>query len=72
MENEIIMNEEVIETAAEASTSGKGLKIAGGIGLLALISFAAYKGGKWARAKIQAKKAAKAIENDNCDHEEVE
>jgi hypothetical protein len=65
MENEIIMNEEVIEATEEIATakSHNGLKIAGGIALLSLISFAAYKGGKWVRAKIEAKKAQKQLES---------
>lgn len=73
MANEIIMNNEVIETTEELVTSsGNGWKIAGGVGLLALAGFGLYKGGKWIAAKIKAKKEQKAaseVETEACDAE---
>lgn len=64
MAQEIIKNEEVIETAEEIATigAGKGLKIAGGVAVAALVSFVAYKVGKKVAAKIKDKKAQKAVE----------
>ena len=58
--NEIIVNEEVMETISEIATSkaGKGFKIAAGFGLAALGSVIAYKYVvKPIVAKIKAKKA---------------
>lgn len=45
MENNEIMNNEVIETTEEIIETGmsKGLKIAVGIGISAVVGFAAYK-----------------------------
>ena len=58
--NEIMNNEEVIETTAEEVTkvsSGKGFKVAAGIGLAVLVGVIAYKYvGKPVIAKIKAKK----------------
>lgn len=63
--NEIMVNEEVIETAEEIATSGpsKGFKIAAGVGIAALVGGLAYKFiAKPIVAKIKAKKAEKEIE----------
>lgn len=58
--NEIMNNEEVIETTAEEVTkvsSGKGFKVAAGVGLAVLVGVIAYKYvGKPMIAKIKAKK----------------
>lgn len=63
MAKEITMNEEVMETVEEVATvgAGKGLKIAGGVTLAALVGFIAYKVGKKITAKIKDKKAQKAM-----------
>ena len=57
--NEILTNEEVMETTEEIvnASSGKGLKVAAGIGLAVLAGVVAYKYiGKPLLAKIKAKK----------------
>lgn len=43
--NEIMMNEEIMETTEEIATAGskKAVKVAAGVGLAALVSFIAYK-----------------------------
>ena len=66
MANEIIMADEVIEVTEDmiSSGSGKGWKIAGGVGLLALAGFGLYKGGKWIAGKIKAKKDQKKIDSE--------
>jgi hypothetical protein len=65
MENEIIMNEEVFETVEETTESGKGLKVAAGIGIVAIVGALAYKFvAKPIAAKIKAKKAQKQAEAD--------
>lgn len=65
MANEIILNEEVIEAEEELVTSstGKGLKIAAGVGLAALVSVVAYKVGKLVVSKIKEKKELKAAQD---------
>lgn len=62
MENEIMVNEEVVTDVVDvaAEETGKGLKIAVGIGLAALVGVVAYKVGKKVVAKIKTKKALKA------------
>ena len=57
--NEILTNEEVMETTVEIvnASSGKGFKVAAGIGLAVLAGVVAYKYiGKPLLAKIKAKK----------------
>ena len=57
--NEILTNEEVMETTEEIvnAGSGKGFKVAAGIGLAVLAGVVAYKYiGKPLLAKIKAKK----------------
>ena len=57
--NEILTNEEVMETTEEIvnASSGKGFKVAAGIGLAVLAGVVAYKYiGKPLLAKIKAKK----------------
>lgn len=72
METNEIVNNEVIEVAEELVpvTSGNGLKIAGGIGLAAIVGVAAYKGGKLIWAKIKAKKEEKDAVNVHPDEGE--
>lgn len=60
--NEILTNEEVMETTEEIvnASSGKGFKVAAGIGLAVLAGVVAYKYiGKPLLAKIKAKKEEK-------------
>lgn len=57
--NEILTNEEVMETTEEIvnASSGKGFKVAAGIGLAVLAGVVAYKYiGKPLLAKLKAKK----------------
>ena len=76
--NEIIMNEEVMDMTEELANvgPGKGLKVAAGIGLAALVGFGVYKLGKHIYTKIKTKR--EAIMSDECvcaieeDFEEVE
>lgn len=68
--NEIMNNEEVIEVTEEIATagSGKGLKIAAGIGLTVLVGGLAYKyvvKPMW--AKIKAKKEDQKISVEDYD-----
>lgn len=68
--NEIMNNEEVIEVTEEIATagSGKGLKIAAGIGLTVLVGGLAYKyvvKPMW--AKIKAKKEEQNISVEDYD-----
>lgn len=73
MENkEIMVNEEVMDATEELATvgAGKGLKIAAGIGLAALVGFGIYKIGKRVSAKIKAKKEAAMDEGCVMDLEE--
>lgn len=59
IENIVAENEEIMETVMEEmvpATSGNGLKVAGGIGLAALVGLGVYKGVKFIRAKAKAKK----------------
>ena len=66
MENMEVMSNELDEVmfVAESITpkTGKGLKIAGGVGVTALAGFGIYKGIKWAAAKIKAKKEKEEIQ----------
>ena len=65
MEEQIIANEEVIETAEEImkNGSGKGLKMATGVGIAVLIGIGVYKYvAKPLLAKIKTKK-----EQSTCD-----
>lgn len=67
--NEIMVNEDVMEMTEEVTTStpNKGLKIAAGIGLAALVGAVAYKFvAKPIAAKIKAKKAQKQAEAEDC------
>ena len=76
--NEKMVSEEVLETAEEMVTtsSGKGLKVAAGIGLVVLAGVLAYKYvAKPVIAKIKAKKEAEiahvnVVEADADDLEE--
>lgn len=64
MENEIMNNEEIMETTTEEiakAGSGKGLAIAAGIGLVALAGAVAYKFGRPMIAKIKARKEQKGV-----------
>lgn len=66
--NEIMVNEDVMEITEEVTTCtpNKGLKIAAGIGIAALVSAVAYKFVvKPIVAKVKAKKAEKALEEDS-------
>lgn len=68
MENEIMnmVNEEVVADATEVvpTESGKGWKVAAGVGLTILAGVVVYKIGKKIAAKIKAKKEeAGTIEN---------
>lgn len=77
MENNEIMNEnyEVTETNDEEiveTSSCNGLKVAGGICLLAAAGFGAYKLGKRIVAKIKAKREQKRIESEEPVYELVE
>lgn len=63
MENEILVNDDVIESVEEVvETSGNGLKMAAGVGITAAVGVAAYK---WLVkpiiAKIKARKDKNAI-----------
>ena len=65
--NEIMVNEEVIETTEEIATasSGKGFKVAAGVGLTVLGGFVAYKYViKPVIAKIKAKKEQQGINEE--------
>ena len=74
--NEIMINEEVIETTEELveSGSGNGLKIAAGIGILAAVGFGASKLVKGIKKKIESKKESncETICLDEDDYEESE
>jgi len=74
MNDEIMVNEEIMETTSEIATSeaGKG-KIAAGIGLAVLGSVIAYKYVvKPIVAKIKAKKAQQEIDGEIIDSEDYE
>ena len=75
--NEIMVNEEVIETTEEIATasSGKVFKVAAGVGLTVLGGFVAYKYViKPVVAKIKTKKEQRRInkEVDNLDDAEID
>jgi len=62
IENIVVENEDTMENVMEGivpGTSGNGLKVAGGIGLAALVGLGVYKGVKFIRAKAKAKKEKK-------------
>lgn len=64
MENEIMVNEEIVETAAEEvveGTSGKGWLIAAAIGATVVVGIGVYKFVKKVAANVKAKKEAKAM-----------
>ena len=76
MENNEIMSTEVMEVTEEIATTGpsKGVKIAAGIGLAAVISGLAYKFVvKPIVAKVKAKKEQQALELEctECDEEDI-
>lgn len=63
MENKEIMTNEVVEEVAENVAdvgSVNGLKVLGGIGLVALVGVAAYEGYKLIKTKYEAKKKSEA------------
>lgn len=64
MENKEIMTNEVVEEVAENVTTGSvnGFKVLGGVGLVALIGVAAYKGYKLIKARHEAEKETEANE----------
>lgn len=65
--NELMVNEEVIETTEEIATagSGKGFKVAAGVGLTVLGGFVAYKYViKPVIAKIKAKKGQQRVNEE--------
>ena len=68
MENEIMNTEEVMDEAVEVAeeTSGKGWKIAAGVGLAVLIGVGCYKLGRKIAMKIKAKKEAAAAIEAEC------
>ncbi len=75
--NEIMVNEEIIETTEGIATagSGNGIKKVVGTGLTLLVGFVAYKYViKPVVAKIKAKKEQQRInkEVDNFDYAEIE
>ena len=65
MENEIMNNEEIMETTTEeiakAGSGNKGLAIVAGIGLVALVGAVAYKFGRPMIAKIKARKEKEGV-----------
>jgi hypothetical protein len=73
--NEIMVNEEVIDTTEEIATagSGNGIKKAVGTGLTLLVGFVAYKYVlKPAIAKIKAKKEQQRIDAEVDDFDDAE
>ena len=73
--NEIMVNGEVIEVTEEIATagSGKGIKMAAGIGLTVLGGFAAYKYViKPMVAKIKAKKEQQKMDAEFDEFEDAE
>lgn len=75
MENQDIMtNEEVMETAEEivAASSGNWLKIVGAGAGVAIVGYGLYKGGKLLKAKIKAKKEQQAEDStETCEESDV-
>ena len=73
--NEIMVNEEVIETTEGIATasSGKGFKVAAGVGLTVLGGFVAYKYViKPVMAKIKAKKEQQRINEEVDEFDDAE
>lgn len=75
-EQNIMTNEEVMETAEEivVANSGNWLKVVGGAAGVAVVGYGIYKGSKWLAAKIKAKKEKQAedsVETDNESNVEV-
>lgn len=73
--NEIMTNEEVIETTEEIVKTGTGkwLKVAAGVGLAVLVGGLAYKYvAKPLVAKIKAKKEQQMIESEEVTHFEAD
>jgi hypothetical protein len=73
--NEIMVNEEVIETTEGIATasSGKGFKVAAGVGLTVLGGFVAYKYViKPVMAKIKAQKEQQRINSEVDDFDDAE
>lgn len=73
--NEIMVNEEVIETTEGIATasSGKGFKVVAGVGLIVLGGFVAYKYViKPVMAKIKAKKEQQRINAEVYDFNDAE
>ncbi len=72
--NEIMVNEEIIETTEEIATSSrKGFKVAAGVGLTILGSFIAYKFViKPVKAIIKAKKEQQRINAEVDDFDDAE
>ncbi|MFA7675056.1 MAG: hypothetical protein WCY38_03220 [Endomicrobiia bacterium] len=73
--NEIMVNEEVIETTEGIATasSGKGFKVAAGVGLTVLGGFVAYKYIiKPMVAKIKAKKEQQKMDAEFDEFEDAE
>ena len=70
--NEVMTNEEVIETATEEivkASSGSGFKVAAGFGLGILAGMAICKLAKPVMAKIKSRREAKRMEPDAVDVE---
>ena len=60
---EVMNNEEVMEVVEMVTPkSVNGLKVAGGIGIVALAGYGIYKGVKWVKAKKQAKKEQEELD----------
>lgn len=73
--NEIMVNEEIIDTTEEIATasSEKGFKVAAGVGLTVLGGFVAYKYViKPVIAKIKAKKEQQMIDAEFDDFDDAE
>ena len=73
--NEIMVNEEVIETTEEIATasSGKGFKVVAGVGLTVLGGLVAYKYViKPVVAKIKSKKEQQKIDAEFDDFDDAE
>lgn len=71
MEENIMTNENVMETAEEIVTanSGNWLKVVGAGAGIAVVGFVAYKCGKMLKAKIEARKGNQADDTVETDDE---